>query len=114
MTSADDGKLFQLVDHNPKGKKPRMTEEEPKNVEHKYKTHACVSFWVNIQAGKEIPLAAHVKCFTTELACLDKTISFVSFNKETSYYPINDAFPTDEEKFNIFPCSPDFKHARSP
>jgi len=98
----DDGGSFTLVEEQHRGKKHKVTEQEPPRTIHSYEAPARVSFQANATPGTKIPLAAHVRMLTEELSRADKAVSFLSIDKKHSYYPSNDKFPDDEGKFKEF------------
>jgi len=98
----DNGGSFTLVEDSHRGKKHKVSEQEPPRTNHSYEMPTCILFQANAIPGTKISLAVHVRMLTEELSCADKAVSFLSIDKKTSYYPNNDKFSEDEGKFKEF------------
>jgi len=102
MDTTSDGEPYRLVSNQKQAKKPRTNHEEPEEPENLNETLLCITFKKPLKRGTEINVTATVKQLFSTMKSADPRLTVLALDRQASFRPNNDEFPTTEDKFKKF------------
>jgi len=100
--TTSDGDPYHLVSDKKQAKKPRTDHAEHEESIILTETSLRITFKKPVKHGTEINVAATVKQFFTTMKSADPYLLVFALDRQASYRPSNDDFPTKEDKFKQF------------
>jgi len=101
-TTSDGDPYYRLVSNKKHAKKPRTEQEEPEEPVCLTETSIRITFKKPIKSGTEINVAATVQQLFTTMKSADPLIQVLTLDRQASFRPNNDDFPSNETKFKQF------------
>ena len=100
--TTSDGDTYVLASNKKQAKKARTDHEEQKESVTLTTTSIRITFKKPLKSGTEINVAATVKQLFSTMKSPDPHLTILALDRQASFRPNNDAFPTNEAKFKQF------------
>jgi len=100
--TTSDGDPYVLASNKKQAKKARTDPEEQKESVTLTTTSIRITFKKPLKSGTEINVAATVKQLFSTMKSADPHLTILALDRQASFRPNKDAFPTNEAKFKQF------------